>query len=367
MSSIRRLSSLSGQVRKSALRDTMKEAVVSKGPKVQIIESPIPIPGPYEVVTKVIFSGCNPKDWKRPEWMPDLQPTNQGDDISGIVEAVGHAVTEFKPGDRIAAFHEMMAPGGSYAEYALSWSSTTFHLPQNISFEEGATIPLAAMTAAVGLYARLGLPQPFLPAEGGTKIPLVVYGASSAVGSYAIQFAQKSNIHPLICVAGRAQEHVKSLISPEKGDAVVDYRKGDEAVVRGIKDALHGAKLEYAFDAVSEKGSYQNIAKVIDPHSGNITFVLPGKKYEGIPPGVRKSITRVGDVHGNPGDLKDFGHVYFRYISKGLADGWFKAQPHEIVPRGLSGIEEGLNKLKDGTASAVKYIYRISDTPGLGL
>jgi len=41
----------------------MKEAVVSKGPRVQIIDSPIPTPGPNEVVTKVIFSGCNPKDW----------------------------------------------------------------------------------------------------------------------------------------------------------------------------------------------------------------------------------------------------------------------------------------------------------------
>jgi len=298
--------------------------------------------------------------------MPNKQPTNQGDDISGIVEAVGHAVTEFKPGDRIAAFHEMMAPGGSYAEYALSWSSTTFHLPQNTSFEEGAAIPLAAMTAAVGLYARLGLPQPFLPAEDVPKIPLVVYGASSAVGSYVIQFAQKSNIHPLICVAGRAQEHVKKLISPEKGDAIIDYRKGDEAIIKGIKDALHGAKLEYAFDAVSEKGSYQNIARVLDPNSAKITFVLPGKKYEGIPPGVQKSITRVGDVHGNPSDLKDFGYVYFRYISKGLAEGWFQAQPYEIIPGGLAGIEKGLSQLKDGTASAVKYIYRIADTPGLG-
>ena len=41
----------------------MKEAVVSAGPKVEIIDSPIPRPGPNQVVTKVVFSGCNPKDW----------------------------------------------------------------------------------------------------------------------------------------------------------------------------------------------------------------------------------------------------------------------------------------------------------------
>lgn len=60
---------------------------------------------------------------------------NQGDDISGIVHEVGDEVTEFRKGDRVAAFHEMMTPGGSYAEYGLSWDHTTFHLPQKTSFE----------------------------------------------------------------------------------------------------------------------------------------------------------------------------------------------------------------------------------------
>jgi NADPH:quinone reductase len=105
----------------------------------------------------------------------------------------------------------------------------------------------------VGLYQRLELPEPWRPAKEPT--PLVIYGAASAVGSYALQLAVKSNIHPLICVAGKSQDHVKSLIDPSKGDAVVDYRGGDEAVVEGIRKALGGAKLFHAYDAVSEKGS----------------------------------------------------------------------------------------------------------------
>ncbi|KAK4953046.1 hypothetical protein LTR10_008751 [Elasticomyces elasticus] len=343
----------------------MKEAVVSRGPKVQIIDSEIPKPGPNQVVTKVVVSGCNPKDWKRADMMPDdAAPVNQGDDIAGIVHAVGENVSEFKPGDRVAAFHEMMKPGGSWAEYALSWAHTTFYLPKNTSFEEGAALPLAAMTAAVGLYARMRLPSPWLPlpADDSQKIPLVIYGASSAVGSYVIQFAQRSNIHPLICVAGRAQQHVKALISPEKGDVIVDYREGNDAVVKGIRDALKGEKLEYAFDAVSEKGSYQNICQVLEP-DGRITLVLPGKKYKEIPAGVKQSLTTVGSVHV---DLKDFAYVYFRYISKGLEEGWFKAQPQEVVEGGLEGVQKGLERLKDGTVSAVKYVYRIADTPGIG-
>jgi len=60
---------------------------------------------------------------------------NQGDDITGIVYAVGENVTEFKPGDRIAAFHELQAPGGSYAEYAVSLEHCTFHIPMKTTFE----------------------------------------------------------------------------------------------------------------------------------------------------------------------------------------------------------------------------------------
>lgn len=67
--------------------------------------------------------------------MPDKPPANQGDDISGFVHEVGEGVSEFKKGDRVAAFHEMMGPGGSYAEYALSWASTTFKLPPKTTFE----------------------------------------------------------------------------------------------------------------------------------------------------------------------------------------------------------------------------------------
>lgn len=67
--------------------------------------------------------------------MPDKGPKNQGDDIAGYVHEVGEKVYEFKPGDRVAAFHEMMKPGGSWGEYALSWAHTTIHLPHKTSFQ----------------------------------------------------------------------------------------------------------------------------------------------------------------------------------------------------------------------------------------
>lgn len=230
---------------------------------------------------------------------------------------------------------------------------------------EAAAIPLAAMTAAVGLYIRLDLPEPWRPAT--EPIPLVIYGAASAVGYYAIQLAQKSNIHPLICVAGRAKDHVETAIDRSKGDTIVDYRGGDDAVVAGLKEALEGRGLPpllHAFDAVSENGSYVNVGKVLSK-GGKITLVLPGKEYEEIPDGIEKSVTSVGSVHNKSEGEKDFGFLFFRYFSRGLEKGWFKPQRHEVVPGGLGGIERALQNLKEGKASGVKYVFRIAETEGV--
>jgi NADPH:quinone reductase-like Zn-dependent oxidoreductase len=305
---------------------------------------------------------------------------NSGDDVAGTIAAIGEGVTEFHVGDRVAAFHEMVQPDGAFAEYAIAWESTTFHIPAKTTFEEAATLPLAAMTAAVGMYLCLRLPEPWVAAT--KKIPLVVYGGSSAVGAFAIKLAQASNVHPVIAVAGGGADYVETLIDRAKGDTIVDYRKGDAAVVEGITQALadNGFQtddLVHAFDAVSEKGSFQNLSKVLsskkerNPH---ITLVLPGADYSDIPSHITHSTTMVGRVHaavdpkseeakqGIKTGGKDFGYVWFRLFNRALAEGWLTAHPYEVIPGGLEGVQTGLQNLKEGKASAIKYLYRISDT-----
>ncbi|KAH7121115.1 chaperonin 10-like protein [Dendryphion nanum] len=340
----------------------MKEAIVSVGPVVKIVDSPIPEPGPTQLVIKVVVSGSNPKDWKVPMWLNET--ANTGDDIAGVVHAVGSQVWEFKPGDRVASFHEMRTKGGSFAEYALGEQHTTFKIPEGTGFEDAAAIPLAAMTAAIGLHLRLGLPEPWAPRpENEAPTPLVVYGGASAVGAYAIKLAARANIHPIIAVAGRGQPYVETLLDRSKGDAVVDYRDGDEKAVQGIRDALQGKKLWHALDAVSDHGSWTNIGEVLEKAGGKITLVLPGKEYHGLADGVKQSTTTVGSSHS---DAKDFAYVWFRYMARGLAEGWFKAHPVEVVAGGLGGVQKALEKLRDGEASAVKYVFRIEETEGVG-
>lgn len=300
---------------------------------------------------------------------------NQGDDIAGIVHSVGKNVKSFRPGDRVAAFHEMLTPHGSFGEYSVAPETTTFHIPNSVSFEEAATIPLAGMTAALGLYQRLGLPLPWYPAQN--KLPLIIYGAASAVGSFALKLAVLSNIHPLICVAGRGISYVETLIDRSRGDCVIDYRDGDEALVKGFRAALGGEKLFYAMDAVTDKGSYQNIMKVID-ESGSIAVVLLRKNYEGIPDGFAKLFTQVGRVHsdryagfkgekkleGQLGDV-EFGAIMYKFFERGLQEGFFRGHPYQVLPGGLHGMEKGLTDLKAGRASATKFVFRIEETKGL--
>jgi NADPH2:quinone reductase len=184
-----------------------------------------------------------------------------------------------------------------------------------------------------------------------------------------------SNIHPIIAVAGRGSAFVETLIDRKKGDTIVDYRKGDEAVVSGIQEALKktGAKeVHYAFDAVSEHNSFQNISKILSKNDSKITLVLPGKDYSEIPEYIQKSTTSVDSVHADPPEAKakagiiiggrEFGYVFFRLFSRGLQQGWFSGHPHEVIPGGLNGVEQGLLNLKGGVNSAVKYVFKIEDT-----
>ncbi|KAJ5128734.1 hypothetical protein N7448_002450 [Penicillium atrosanguineum] len=345
----------------------MKEAFVDKNTTLTIRDTDVPVPEAGQVLIRVVVSGTNPKDWKLPPlWPVDGTPTNQGDDLAGYIEAVGEDVMGFHKGDKVAAFHQVMKPHGSYAEYAIAPDHTTFHIPAKTSFEEAATIPLAAMTAALGLYQRLKLPLPWNPATD--PLPLVVYGGATAVGAFVIKFARLSNIHPLITVAGKGSAFVETLIDREKGDTIIDYREGDEVVRAKIKEAAGGRSIHYAYDAVGEHGSHQNVDAVMTA-PGEITTMFLSGDYQP-PQGIVIGQTIAGSVHMSPAAGKtlediEFGAAFFQFIGRGLSQGWFSGHPYEVRPGGLAGLQGALQDLKAGKASAIKYVVRIGETEGV--
>jgi hypothetical protein len=221
------------------------------------------------------------------------------------------------------------------------------------------------MTAAISLYIDMGLPPPWNPLqEDQKKIPLVIYGASTASGAFAAKYARLSGIGPLIGIAGRASEYAKTLV-----DHVVDYRQGEDGLINEIGNILEkegfGRKAPFVLDAISEGGTIETAVRFLDPDRGVISTLLPvelfakEKKNFQYPPGVKGVNTQCNRIFT---DLKDFSFLWTRYLSRLLEDGRFQCHPYEVVPGGLKGVLTGLKDLKDGKASAVKYVYRIDET-----
>lgn len=333
----------------------MDAVIVTKNlDEVKVIKNfPIPEPGADEVLIKNVFVASNPKDWKVPVfWGKSLV---EGNDVAGYIEKVGSEVKEFKVGDRVAGFSKMMTDNkyGAYAEYTVVPAWTTFHVKETTPLEKAASLPLAGMTAALGLYRALGLPEPGQkPAsDPGT---LVVYGASSSVGVFATQLAKLSNLH-VVGVAGASKD-----MALEAGcDKVVDYRgKSPSQLVDEIKQQVGSAKVHSVYDAISEKGSVQICADLLASYGGGIvTTVLPPPKDYTPPNGVTISQTMVGTAHTT--DAKWASAMYSRFTE--WVDAGKIGNRVKLVSGGLQGVASGLKALKAGEVSGVKLVYAVSN------
>ncbi|EPS36249.1 hypothetical protein H072_10327 [Dactylellina haptotyla CBS 200.50] len=336
----------------------------------QLVDTEKPTPQEGEVLIKVVVTGTNPKDWK---YIPHGKaPFNSGDDIAGIVEAVGPNVLEFKPGDRVAAFHVMHSVHGSFAEFAIAPSHTTFHIPESTSFEDAATIPLVAFTSAIAMYQELALPAPWSRGteqhnpKGRNPIPFVVYGGSTSVGLTALKFARLSGLYPIITIAGGSKDIIEK---DNLADVIIDYRNNND-IAGDIKKALGGKELFHAFDGFTEYPSANPLAEALNP-KGRITGIL-SYKHE-LPNGHKLKMTYVGSAHKTYPNFpvedvetdKEFAYVFSRYLTRALQQGKFKTHPIEVLKGGLGGLPEGLNRLKAGKVKASKLVARIADTDGL--
>ncbi|HET9474768.1 MAG TPA: NAD(P)-dependent alcohol dehydrogenase [Steroidobacteraceae bacterium] len=176
-----------------------------------------PTPGEGRVLIKVHAAAVNPAEWYRISGQPRLirlfngigAPEGDGRagfDVAGTVEAVGPNVTLFKPGDEVfGGVH------GALGEYVVGREQGAIVLkPQNMSFDEAAGIPIAAITALQGLRDHGGI-------KPGQKV--LINGASGGVGTYAVQIAKSFGAEVTGVCSTRNVELVRSL----GADHVFDY------------------------------------------------------------------------------------------------------------------------------------------------
>jgi NADPH:quinone reductase-like Zn-dependent oxidoreductase len=180
----------------------------------------MPIVGDQDVLVCVRASSANPWDWHfirgepvllRPAGLGGVRkPTFPvpGGDLAGVVEQVGGAVTAFKPGDEVYGFGH-----GAFAEYIAVHHGRLAPKPRNLTFEQAAAVPLAAVTALQGL--RVGGIQP------GQHVLIV--GASGGVGTFAVQIAK----HLGAQVAGVCSTRNVDLVRRLGAEQVIDYTEQD--------------------------------------------------------------------------------------------------------------------------------------------
>ena len=342
----------------------------------------IPTPDDFEVVIKAETAAINPTDWKASlrKTAPDHQAS--GKDFAGIVHSVGSKVFQFKPGDRVGAFNIT----SGYAEYSIGPSSTTFKLPDHVSFEEAASLGLPYYTAALGLFKDMHAPAPWSPARPSDYNALLVYGASSAVGAYVVKLAALANIHPIIAIAGAAAKHtIADIIRPELGDVIIDYRehKASDTLITAIKTAAsHSGTVKYAYDVIGTEHTINDIiAHVLDPEVSSLAYAVPISFTPQVPENTSVSLTWAPGLfkplpqYANSQSKADTGangknnegsrahtSVVSRYLEFALGEDLIKSHPFKVLPDGLSSLQEGLQDLKQGRNKSLKYVMQIGKT-----
>jgi NADPH:quinone reductase-like Zn-dependent oxidoreductase len=191
---------------------------------IQFKEVETPSPKDDEVLIKVHAASVNAGDWhylRGTPWLFRLaagllKPKNifLGADLAGRVEAVGKNVTAFQLGDEV--FGDLSASGrGTFAEYVCASESALVLKPANLSFEEAAAVPVAAVAALQSLQ------QSRTAIQSGQKV--LINGASGGVGSFAVQIAKAFGAEVTAVCSTRNVERMQSI----GADHVIDYSKED--------------------------------------------------------------------------------------------------------------------------------------------
>jgi NADPH:quinone reductase-like Zn-dependent oxidoreductase len=187
----------------------------------QLTDIPKPVPADNEVLIEVYAASVNPMDWHLMRGKPIfarlmmgglLKPKHKvlGSDIAGRIEAIGRSVKQFQPGDEVFAGKGV----GGFAEFACATEERLALKPANLSFEQAATVPVAAITALQGLRDK-GRIQP------GHKV--LIDGASGGVGTFAVQIAKSFGAEVTAVCSSRNVDIARSL----GADHVIDYTRED--------------------------------------------------------------------------------------------------------------------------------------------
>ena len=206
---------------------------------VQVEDVPTPMPGPNEVLVRVMAAGVAPWDAIIREGKSKVSPQpplTLGSDFSGIVEKVGAGVTDFAPADEVYGVTNPQFCGAQ-AEFAVATSGMIAGKPRSLNHLEAASAPVIAVTAWQMLFQ-------YAKAMRGETV--MVVGAAGNVGAYAVQMATDAGIHVIAVARVDDEDLLRSLGVGVK--SIIDSSKSaferDLPQVDAILDTVGGSTLQ---------------------------------------------------------------------------------------------------------------------------
>lgn len=365
----------------------------------------IPTPGPGEVLVKVHAIALNPVDS-----LYTYNPLGQtgrivGSDFAGTVQHADSA-SRFQHGQRVAGFLQGACSRndrpGAFAEYLACPADLLWVVPDDMTFEQAATISLCALTAAQAVFLRLGLaPPPFdiplsAPIQSSTAtdtsqpLHVLVYGASTSVGLYAAQLIRQtaaSTNKPIILLGTASPSRFPLLQAPPYAyDHLFDYHEATWP--SEVRLFTQSKGIDLALDCISEGSSVARVSSTLAPR-GKITVTrsIAGGAWDssGLKEGVEPSYGAVWEGLGERVEYEGFvlqasegsrafTGAFYRWLEEG---GKLEANPIRLMPGGLGKVvEDGFALLGSGTMgdrargreeewmrpiSGEKMVYRVGE------
>jgi NADPH:quinone reductase-like Zn-dependent oxidoreductase len=236
------------------------ERILQFGPPNVIVNADVarPEPATGQLLVRVKAAGVGPWDALIREGKSGIEqplPLTLGSDLSGIVEALGPTVTDFKVGDEVyGATNEQFT--GAYAEYALASAGMMAQKPKALNFLEAASAPVVAVTAWQMLFD-------YAKATPGQRV--LIQGAAGNVGAYAVQLAKQAGLRVIATAATHDVEYVRSL----GAEIVVSYES--TRFEQGLSQAGIGA-LDIVIDTVG--GETRERSFLVLKHGGILVSVV---------------------------------------------------------------------------------------------
>ena len=301
---------------------------------------PKPKPGPGQALVKIHVAGVNFVDiYQRRGAYPVKLPFIPGLEASGVIEAVGDNVPAFRPGDRVAYTGHL----GSYSEYTAIEADRLIALPKELSFEQGAAIPLQGMTAHY-LIHEFRKPKP-----GET---VLIHAAAGGVGLLLVQWAK----HLGATVIGTVSTKEKAVAAKEAGaDYVVLY--GEQDFVGETKRLTDGRGAELILDGVA-KSTFTGDLEAVALRGHIVVFGSASGPADPVAPNSlgAKSISISGGSLGNYIATREELLRRSGEVVNAVKEGWLKL----LIGQALPLVEaERAHRILEGRQTMGKVVLKV--------